>query len=112
MPRKDRTFTDKDVIRIVNKNLSPEERLRVLLTLCEGVKIEDFGLGPVLVPESVELTTLQETNLIELLVSIVSGAILRELPEVLADIIGFVIDLDLFERAVVDSAAKVAKRRS
>ena len=37
MPRKDRTFSDKDLIRIFNLHLTPEEQNRVLDILCGPV---------------------------------------------------------------------------
>lgn len=80
MPRKDRTYTDRDVIRIIRNHLTGFEVAKVLLEVCRGVKIEIFDGEAILVPLSVEESTLEEVDLIEdvatgLATAGVSGAI-------------------------------------
>lgn len=65
MPRKDRSYTDRDVIRIVRNNLTQAEVGMVLLELCRGVKIEVFDGEAILVPISVEEESIEESSIIE-----------------------------------------------
>lgn len=81
MPSKDRTFKVKDVLRIINNHLSQKERVDVIITLCSGVNIEDFGEGPILVPQTSDEAQVQEENIIEVVADIASGALVGKLPE-------------------------------
>ena len=73
MPGKDRTFSAKDVIRIFNHHLDFEEQGLVLLDLCRGVKIEVFDEIARLVPVLAGEEAIEETDLIENLITIISG---------------------------------------
>lgn len=42
MPRDDRTFNDTDVIRIINKHLTAEERDKVILFICGDFEESDI----------------------------------------------------------------------
>lgn len=65
MPRKDRSFTDRDVIRIIRNNLTDVELAKVLLEICKGVKIEVFDGEAILVPLTSDEETIEETSLVE-----------------------------------------------
>jgi len=70
MPRKDRTFTDKDIIRLVNGNLDAKEQAKVLISLCKGIKIETFDNIDILVPELVREAEIEDVNLVESIIDL------------------------------------------
>ena len=70
MPRKDRTFSAKDIIRFVDVHLTDAERVDVIIALCLGVKIEVFDNIPILVTESAESAGIEETDFVENLIEL------------------------------------------
>lgn len=68
MPAKDRTFSSKDIIRIIDSNLTGQEQAEVLISVCKGIKIEDFGEGPILVPITSIEEALEEQDISELII--------------------------------------------
>lgn len=65
MPKKDRTFSEIDILRIITNNLDTNERLKVIITLCEGIVIERIKGTLVIVPVEDFRRELEETGIIE-----------------------------------------------
>ncbi len=59
MPRRDRTFTDVDIIRLINNHLDGDEQRRVLAFIQGGVSLEEF-LIPIFIPVVAVLRRLEE----------------------------------------------------
>lgn len=87
MPQKDRTFTEKDVLRIITNNLDPNEREAVIIALCANVTILDFGEGPFIAPLSVEEEALVDVPFIENVVEVIVAFFSGGLPIFLADLL-------------------------
>jgi len=75
MARKDRTFTDKDIIRLVNKNLSNEEFVHVIIELCKGIKIESFDHLTLIVTETATKQGIKDIDFITLLIKLIAKLI-------------------------------------
>lgn len=103
MPRRDRTFKTKDVIRIINNNLSQKERVEVIIRLCSGIRIEDFGQGPILVPITSDEEAVEEVDFVETISDLVSGAVVSKLPGFLSAVADIALDrrflVDFFEES-------------
>jgi len=56
MPRRDRTFSDLDVIRIIGKHLTEQERDNVLEALCEGKEDVSSRIIDAIVEEAAKQT--------------------------------------------------------
>ncbi len=67
MGNKDRTFSAKDIIRITSANLTSQEQVLVLLSICKGVSIEVIDNKAILVPLTSGEEALEEQDLIGLL---------------------------------------------
>ncbi len=76
MPRLDRTFTGKDILRLFNQHLDSKEQTEVLIELCRGVKIEVFDDIALLVPELASRESIEELDIVEVLIEILLGAFL------------------------------------
>lgn len=83
MAKNDRTFTDKAILRIIKNNLDPEEQERVIIQLCEGVTIEDFGQGPIIVPLSSEEEAVVDIEFVDIIVDVVIAFLGSGLPSFL-----------------------------
>ena len=71
MARKDRVFTAKDIIRLIDKNLLPNQRVKVIIALCEGIKIERFDDIPILVPQLAREAGIEDLDVIEALIKLI-----------------------------------------
>lgn len=71
MPGKDRTFSAKDIIRIISANLTRKEQVLVLISICKGVRIEVFDDKAILVPLTSQEEALEEQDIIEDLISLI-----------------------------------------
>lgn len=65
MPRKDRTFSKTDILRIITRNLEIEERRSVIIALCKDIAIDEIAGELKIVPLEDFRRGLEETGLIE-----------------------------------------------
>ena len=75
MPRQDRTFTDKDIVRLIENNLDNQEQTKVLIALCRGIKIEVFDDIAILVPEFAAAEAIEETDIVNLIIDLLLTAV-------------------------------------
>lgn len=71
MPSKNRTFSAKDVIRIINDHLTGNEQVEVVLSVCKGIKIAIFDGKPLLVPITSEEEAIEEVDLVEVAIDLI-----------------------------------------
>lgn len=79
MPKKDRTFTDKDVLRIVRAHLDREEQKRVIVALCQGLVVKEIKGDPVILPFDAIQTNLEEAGIVDFVIDLVMAIITRKL---------------------------------
>ena len=87
MPSLDRTFSDKDVLRIITKHLTEKEREVVLISLLTAFKVEKIKGVPTIVPLTSEEEALVESGVIESIIQVITSLFLGILPGTLFELI-------------------------
>lgn len=77
MPRKDRTFNERDILRIVRKNLTVQEQRSVIIALCTGLVVEEIKGEFVIVPLASLNEELEEAGIIDFVVDILAAILIK-----------------------------------
>lgn len=87
MPRLDKTFSDKDVLRIITNHLTNEEREVVLIALLTAFDVENIKGVPTIVPLTSKEEALVESGIIDSLIQLIVSFFTGLLPATLFDLI-------------------------
>ena len=79
MPRKDRTFTDKDILRLIRNNLSIKEQEAIVIAICHGIAVVEQEGELVVVPSSALRDALEEAGVIEFIIDIIMAILFKKL---------------------------------